>query len=156
MEGESRELSDAGVIGRLVGVDGAKGQGLAPGVGAGSDVVVDGATEELLQIVGGFEVERGGSRRHGSIVPAFEGAGDTGGDSAQQVLEFTLDRDGAAVEVEPFLFERIDAIQLVFEVASDAVGDVAPVIRERMNGAAAHAVPLVVDIGTGYNWDETH
>ena len=35
MEGESRELSDAGVIGRRVGRDGAKRQGLAPGVGAG-------------------------------------------------------------------------------------------------------------------------
>ena len=57
MEGESRELSDAGVGGRRVGRDGAQGQGLAPGVGAGGDAVVDGSTEELLETVVGFEVE---------------------------------------------------------------------------------------------------
>ena len=59
MEGESRELGDAGVVGRRVGADGAKRQGLAPGVGAGGDAVVDGGAEELLEIVGGLNVERG-------------------------------------------------------------------------------------------------
>ena len=61
MEGESRELSDAGVGRRRVGRDGAKRQGLAPGVRAGGDAVVDGGAEELLESVGGFEVERGGA-----------------------------------------------------------------------------------------------
>ena len=61
MEGESRELSDAGVGRRRVGRGGAQGQGLAPGVGAGGDAVVDGGTEELLESVVGFEVE--GARR---------------------------------------------------------------------------------------------
>ena len=46
--------------------------------------------------------------------------------------------------------------ELVFEVASEAAGDVAPVIRERMSDAAELAVPLVVDIGEGDNWDEAH
>ena len=46
--------------------------------------------------------------------------------------------------------------ELVFEVANEAVGDVAPVIRERMSDAAELAVPLVVDIGEGDNWDEAH
>ena len=46
--------------------------------------------------------------------------------------------------------------ELVFEVASEAAGDVAPVIRERMCDAAELAVPLVVDIGEGDNWDEAH
>ena len=46
--------------------------------------------------------------------------------------------------------------ELVFEVASEAVDDVAPLIRERMSGAAALAVPLVVDVGVGDNWDEAH
>ena len=46
--------------------------------------------------------------------------------------------------------------ELVFEVAEDAVDDVAPIIRERMSGAAELAVPLVVDIGVGDNWDEAH
>ena len=46
--------------------------------------------------------------------------------------------------------------ELVFEVASEAVGDVAPLIRERMCAAAELTVPLVVDVGTGDNWDEAH
>ena len=75
MEGESRELGDAGVVGERVGRDGAQGQGLAPGVGAGGDAVVDGGTEELLESVGGFEVEGGGSRRRESTDPAFRGRG---------------------------------------------------------------------------------
>ena len=46
--------------------------------------------------------------------------------------------------------------ELVFEVAEDAVDAVVPVIRERMSGAAELAVPLVVDVGVGDNWDEAH
>ena len=46
--------------------------------------------------------------------------------------------------------------ELVFEVAEEAVGDVAPIIRERMCGAAQLSVPLVVDVGQGDNWDEAH
>ena len=60
MEGESRELGDAGDVGRRVGRDGAKRQGHAPGVGAGGDAVVDGGAEEWLESVVGFEVEGGG------------------------------------------------------------------------------------------------
>ena len=46
--------------------------------------------------------------------------------------------------------------ELVFEVAEEAVGEVTPLIRERMSGAADLAVPLVVDVGEGDNWDEAH
>jgi len=46
--------------------------------------------------------------------------------------------------------------ELVFEVANDAVGDVTPIIRERMSAAADLSVPLMVDIGTGDHWDEAH
>ena len=46
--------------------------------------------------------------------------------------------------------------ELVFEVAGEAVGDVTPIIRERMSAAAELSVPLVVDVGTGDNWDEAH
>ena len=46
--------------------------------------------------------------------------------------------------------------ELVFEVAREAVGEVAPLIRERMSGAAELAAPLVVDVGEGDNWDEAH
>ena len=46
--------------------------------------------------------------------------------------------------------------ELVFEVAEEAVGEVTPLILERMAGAADLAVPLVVDVGEGDNWDEAH
>ena len=46
--------------------------------------------------------------------------------------------------------------ELVFEVAGEAVGDVEPIVRERMSAAAELSVPLVVDIGQGDNWDEAH
>ena len=46
--------------------------------------------------------------------------------------------------------------ELVFEVAREAVGEVTPLIRERMSGAAELAAPLVVDVGEGDNWDEAH
>ena len=75
MEGESRELGDAGVGRRRVGRDGAQGQGLARGVGAGGDAVVDGGAEELLETVVGFEVERGGLVVADQQSLAFEGAG---------------------------------------------------------------------------------
>ena len=75
MERESRELSDAGVGRRRVGRDGAKRQGLAPGVGAGGDAVVDGGTEELLESVVGFEGRARGFRRRGSTVPALRERG---------------------------------------------------------------------------------
>ena len=46
--------------------------------------------------------------------------------------------------------------ELVFEVAREAVGDVTPLVRERMSEAAELSVPLVVDVGEGDNWDEAH
>jgi DNA polymerase-1 len=46
--------------------------------------------------------------------------------------------------------------ELVFEVASGEVEAVREEIRTRMSGAATLAVPLLVDIGVGSNWDEAH
>jgi DNA polymerase-1 len=46
--------------------------------------------------------------------------------------------------------------ELVFEVATADVEAVKAPIRERMAGAAELKVPLLVDIGTGANWDEAH
>ena len=110
MEGESRELSDAGVVRRRVGRDGAQGQGLAPGVGADGDAVVDGGAEELLETVVGFEVEGGVLVVADQQSLPFEGADDAGGDGAQQALEFRLGRGGATVQAGPFLVEPVDAI----------------------------------------------
>ncbi|MDF9391176.1 MULTISPECIES: DNA polymerase I [Methylococcus] len=46
--------------------------------------------------------------------------------------------------------------ELVFEVAEDFVPEATATVREHMSRAAELAVPLVVDIGTGDNWDEAH
>ena len=46
--------------------------------------------------------------------------------------------------------------ELVFEVAESDLEAVKGPISERMCGAADLKVPLVVDIGTGSNWDEAH
>ena len=46
--------------------------------------------------------------------------------------------------------------ELVFEVAKAEVVEYAREIRNLMSGAAGLSVPLIVDIGTGANWDEAH
>jgi DNA polymerase-1 len=46
--------------------------------------------------------------------------------------------------------------ELVFEVRDDAVEAVRAAVVERMSGAAELAVPLLVDVGVGSNWDEAH
>ncbi len=46
--------------------------------------------------------------------------------------------------------------ELVFEVRTDAVDEVRAAVVERMSGAAELAVPLLVDVGVGANWDEAH
>ncbi|MCG6896922.1 MAG: DNA polymerase I [Thiocapsa sp.] len=46
--------------------------------------------------------------------------------------------------------------ELVFEVAADVVESASRHIRSAMESAADLAVPLVVDIGIGENWDEAH
>ncbi|MEY6431220.1 DNA polymerase I [Thioalkalicoccus limnaeus] len=46
--------------------------------------------------------------------------------------------------------------ELVFEVAEGFVAEASTRIREAMQQAADLAVPLLVDIGVGANWDEAH
>jgi DNA polymerase-1 len=46
--------------------------------------------------------------------------------------------------------------ELVFEVHKDQVGEVKPEIDRLMTQVAKLQVPLVVDMGTGKNWDEAH
>jgi DNA polymerase-1 len=46
--------------------------------------------------------------------------------------------------------------ELVFEVSEDALDEAAGRIRAEMESAAALAVPLLVDIGVGHNWDQAH
>ena len=46
--------------------------------------------------------------------------------------------------------------ELVFEVREDKLKAIEEGVRRRMMAAAELAVPLVVDIGVGDNWDEAH
>ncbi len=46
--------------------------------------------------------------------------------------------------------------ELVFEVREERIAEIEGGVRERMMQAAELAVPLVVDIGVGANWDEAH
>ena len=46
--------------------------------------------------------------------------------------------------------------ELVFEVDEYAVDDFGDKVSDIMCNAAALAVPLRVDVGTGANWDEAH
>jgi DNA polymerase-1 len=69
----------------------------------------------------------------------------------------------AMIAVAAWLKDRDDAHmlmqvhdELVFEVRADAVDEVREGVRERMQGAAELAVPLLVDVGVGANWDEAH
>ncbi|KZC30083.1 UNVERIFIED_ORG: hypothetical protein RHOFW104R5_40890 [Rhodanobacter sp. FW104-R5] len=69
----------------------------------------------------------------------------------------------AMIAVAAWLKDRDDAHmlmqvhdELVFEVRADAVDTVRTAVVARMSGAAELAVPLLVDVGVGANWDEAH
>jgi DNA polymerase-1 len=44
--------------------------------------------------------------------------------------------------------------ELVFEAREEAIDEIVALVRERMSSAAALAVPLDVDVGTGRDWKE--
>jgi len=46
--------------------------------------------------------------------------------------------------------------ELVFEVRADSLEQAKAGIRAHMTGVAQLAVPLLVDVGVGDNWDEAH
>lgn len=69
----------------------------------------------------------------------------------------------AMIAVAAWLKDRDDAHmlmqvhdELVFEVRADAVDAVRAAVVGRMSSAAELAVPLLVDVGVGANWDEAH
>ena len=44
--------------------------------------------------------------------------------------------------------------ELLFEVPEERAEEIAAIVRERMQGAAALRVPLTVDVGIGANWKD--
>ncbi|MBS0431695.1 MAG: DNA polymerase I [Proteobacteria bacterium] len=69
----------------------------------------------------------------------------------------------AMIGIDAWLLRRDDAHmlmqvhdELVFEVRAEALDEVSAMVRERMQGAAQLSVPLLVEVGTGSNWDEAH
>ncbi|HDX8644930.1 DNA polymerase I [Aeromonas dhakensis] len=46
--------------------------------------------------------------------------------------------------------------ELVFEIREEKLGEYIALIKEKMSGAAELHVPLVVEAGTGDNWDQAH
>jgi len=46
--------------------------------------------------------------------------------------------------------------ELIFEIKESQVDDAIKLITEKMESADDLNVPLVVDVGTGINWDEAH
>ncbi len=46
--------------------------------------------------------------------------------------------------------------ELVFEAPEEEVGTLCEQLHQRMSAAAELKIPLVVDVGTGANWDEAH
>ncbi|HEX6591467.1 MAG TPA: DNA polymerase I [Moraxellaceae bacterium] len=46
--------------------------------------------------------------------------------------------------------------ELVLEVREDAIADITALLKDKMGAAAELAVPLIVDVGVGMNWDEAH
>ncbi|MGA8276689.1 MAG: DNA polymerase I [Rhodanobacteraceae bacterium] len=69
----------------------------------------------------------------------------------------------AMIAVDDWLGKRDDTHmlmqvhdELVFEVRDDRIDEIVAGVREHMGAAATLDVPLVVDIGTGANWDQAH
>ena len=46
--------------------------------------------------------------------------------------------------------------ELVFEIHRDSLDAAVKQIRKHMESAASLSVPLLVDVGTGANWEEAH
>ncbi|TXJ08396.1 MAG: DNA polymerase I [Acinetobacter sp.] len=46
--------------------------------------------------------------------------------------------------------------ELVFEVDTDYINEIVPIIKDTMQNVMTLSVPLIVDIGQGKNWDEAH
>ena len=79
------------------------------------------------------------------------------GTAADIIKRAMIDLDGwLQKEKPPALMIMQVHDELVFEVAEDALDQVAAEIKARMESAAELAVPLLVEAGSGNNWEEAH
>ncbi|HET6905678.1 MAG TPA: DNA polymerase I [Rhodanobacteraceae bacterium] len=69
----------------------------------------------------------------------------------------------AMIAIDAWLSKRGDAHmlmqvhdELVFEVKAESLDEIAAGVQERMQAGAQLSVPLLVEVGTGANWDEAH
>jgi len=79
------------------------------------------------------------------------------GTAADIIKRAMLAVDGwlATAEADAYMIMQVHD-ELVFEVARDEVAAVSERICSLMSAAAELAVPLLVETGSGSNWDEAH
>ncbi|HED39020.1 MAG TPA: DNA polymerase I, partial [Chromatiales bacterium] len=78
--------------------------------------------------------------------------------SAADIIKLAMLKTAAWLESDPIDVTMVMQVhdELVFEVGEDQLAAAKEGIRTNMTSAATLAVPLVVDIGSGINWDEAH
>jgi len=78
--------------------------------------------------------------------------------SAADIIKLAMLKTAAWLEADPIDVTMVMQVhdELVFEVAEEQLTAAREGIRNCMSNAAKLAVPLVVDIGNGKNWDEAH
>jgi len=78
--------------------------------------------------------------------------------SAADIIKLAMLKTAAWLKADPIGVTMVMQVhdELVFEVAEDQLISAREGIRSCMSSAAKLAVPLVVDIGNGKNWDEAH
>jgi len=78
--------------------------------------------------------------------------------SAADIIKLAMLKTAAWLKANPTDVTMVMQVhdELVFEVAEDQLTAAREGIRSCMSNAAKLAVPLVVDIGNGKNWDEAH
>ncbi|MDG2940109.1 DNA polymerase I [Bisgaard Taxon 10/6] len=78
------------------------------------------------------------------------------GTAADIIKRAMIDIDHAIAGDEDILMIMQVHDELVFEVRSEKAEFFSRLIKQKMESAALLAVPLIVDVGVGANWDEAH
>jgi len=78
--------------------------------------------------------------------------------SAADIIKMAMLRIDAELERQSQPARMIMQVhdELVLEVEAGRAQDVATLVRQEMESVVSLAVPLVVEVGIGANWDEAH